>query len=280
MPHNTRPEPLPRKPDPKSERPRKRKRVTIIAAFQCRDGLLMCADSEQTIASETKSQTRKIHLFKTAPYTVAIGGAGDGSLIDYIQYELQQRVALKPPAWDTVDSWLQAFCVEMWDACMGPYRGFNYNHVPEEPSFLIGLQTQGEYRVYKWEHRIIYPVPNWTPASIGAGIIQSETLLNELQFGLPLMASQMFLFAVRMMLKVKQLVQGCGGKTEMVLLRTDGGLTVISTKKIDEVEELVEQMDTFFVDQILHFISGGERITREGDLKEECSSLWFFRHLS
>src|SRR6185369_5277601 len=123
MPHNLRREPLPRKPDPEPARLRKRKRVTIIAAFQCRDGLLMCADSEQGIGDQIKSQTRKIRLFKASRYSVGIGGSGDGSLIDYIQYELRQRIALERPEWKSVDSWLRAFSVDMWRTCIGPYRG-------------------------------------------------------------------------------------------------------------------------------------------------------------
>jgi len=251
--------------------------VTIIAAFQCRDGLLMCADSEQSIGSEAKAQARKILLVKTPSYNVGIGGAGDSSSIEYIQNELRQRIALDRPTWDSVDSWLQRFAIEMWEACIGPYRGFDSRYAPEDLEFLIGLQAQGEYRLYKWQRRVVYQIVDRAPTSIGAGIIQSEMLLNELQFALPLTASEMCLLAVRMMLKVKQLVQGCGGKTEMILLRSDGGLTVLSTKVIESVEHLVEQVDTFFVDQVLQFISGVTQIDHADDLKDQADTIESYR---
>ena len=64
MLHNLRREPLPRKPDPKAKRPEKRKTcVTAIVGFQCQDALLMCADSEQSVGTDSKSQIRKIDSF-------------------------------------------------------------------------------------------------------------------------------------------------------------------------------------------------------------------------
>src|SRR5688572_4104412 len=100
MPHNLRHRPLPRKPDPEPARLRKRKRVTIIAAFQCSDGLLMCADSEQSVfGSDAKSQTQKIDAFKSAYASVAIGGSGDSGVIQYVQYEFMQRIARDRPKW-------------------------------------------------------------------------------------------------------------------------------------------------------------------------------------
>lgn len=85
MLHNLRHRPLPRKPEPKVKRPEKRKkRVTVIAGFQCTDALLMCADSEQSIGSDSKSQTRKIGCFTTGGIGAAIGGAGDSDFIEYV----------------------------------------------------------------------------------------------------------------------------------------------------------------------------------------------------
>ena len=45
MLHNLRHRPLPRKPHPKSTRPGKRKCVTLIAAFRCDGGVVICADT-------------------------------------------------------------------------------------------------------------------------------------------------------------------------------------------------------------------------------------------
>lgn len=69
-------------------------------------------------------------------------------------------------------------------------------------------------------------------------------MLDELQqFYLP--ARQMLLYAVRAMLRVKQLVHGCRGKTEAVLLLNDGLIMRPATIQIDAIEYLVEQMDHF-----------------------------------
>jgi hypothetical protein len=89
---------------------------------------------------------------------------------------------------------------------------------------------------------------------------------------------QMLLYAVRVMLRVKQLAQGCGGKTEAVILLKDGVMTMRpGTIKIDRIEYLVEAMDRFLLDRCVSFISGqtGEHgtLSEQDDLAEQAESL-------
>src|SRR5439155_9674096 len=80
-------------PKPKPLRLHRRKRVTIIAGFQCTDGTMLCADSEQTSTTYTKSQIRKTRLFHVMGTNLAIGGAGDGSLVDYAVQDLVKHLS-------------------------------------------------------------------------------------------------------------------------------------------------------------------------------------------
>lgn len=273
MLHNKRHGPLPRKP--KITRPEKRKRVTIIAGFQCEDALLICADSEQSIGTDSKSQTRKIESFMSRGPGVAIGGAGDGDLIEYVQYELKQRLDRDSPQPDDAEAWLRSFVKDIWNTCIKPYRGFATELVPDA-SFLIGFQMRGGYRLYKWERNTVWLVPRNTHTSIGIGVIQSEPLLAELQqFYLP--AHQMLLYAVRAMLRVKQLVQGCGGKTEAVLLLNDGLIMQPATMQIDAIEYLVEQMDHFLLEHFAGFIAGHTRTDDQEYLNEQVELLKRFK---
>src|SRR6187397_917372 len=86
MPHNLRREPLPRTPNPKITRPRKRKRVTLIAAFQCDTGVVLCADSQETVDIPERGSYRvnvnKLEQRDAGKYEVIVGGAGDGALVD------------------------------------------------------------------------------------------------------------------------------------------------------------------------------------------------------
>lgn len=260
----------------KPQRLGKRKRVTIIASFQCTDGLLMCADSEQATTSESKSQMRKIQKFNLPPHGyVAVGGAGDdGNIIDYIQYELFKKLGSNCPQWEEADSWLQGFATDMWNTCIRPYRGFAYQLVPSI-SFLIGLQMHGSYRLYKWERNFVYEIPRNQHASIGIGIAQSESLLNDLQFTFP--AKQMLFYAVRMMLRVKQLVQGCGGKTEVIFLGNDGIVVIPATTNIDAIEYLAEEADNFLIEKVLQFVCSPAKPDEDAELKQQLDDLRRFK---
>jgi hypothetical protein len=51
--------------------------VTIAVGFQCREGIVLCADSQETISGYIKLDQRKVRLQLSAPNrAVAIEGAG------------------------------------------------------------------------------------------------------------------------------------------------------------------------------------------------------------
>lgn len=276
MLHNLRHEPPSHKPRPKPSRLGKRKRVTIIAAFQCSDGLLMCADSEQTISVESKSQTRKIFASRYDFGSVAIGGAGDASLIEYVQQRLHRDLTFNPPTLATFESSLVTYADDVFDKQIRPYATFPSNYIPEF-ELLIGLQMNGEYRLYRWERNFVYHVPSGH-TSIGIGTLQSESLMGNQQL-LWLPANQMLFSALRMMLRVKQLVQGCGGKTEVLCLSNDGSLISLPTRYIDAIEHLVDEVDMALFLGPLAFVAG-HRWNDEGEeveLKAEADSLKRFK---
>lgn len=138
--------------------------MTVIAGFQYLDALPMCADSEQSMSRDSKSQTRKIESFNLGGAGVAIGGEGDGDLIEYVQHELKQRFDQDPPKPNEADAWMQLFATDIWNACIKPYRGFAVDLVPDA-SFLVGVQMQGGHNLYKWERNTAWPIPKNTHTS-------------------------------------------------------------------------------------------------------------------
>jgi hypothetical protein len=68
--------------------------VTLIAAFRTKEGVAICADSQETVTNERGHEYRKT-VQKIAPiavgqYQIAIAGSGDGELIDAF-VELAER---------------------------------------------------------------------------------------------------------------------------------------------------------------------------------------------
>lgn len=109
MPHNLRHEPRPRKPYPKSTRLGKWKDVTLIAAFKCSDGVVVCADSQETLGLPLPSDDYagyRVNVDKIEPrqighYEVTIGGAGHGPLVEGFTEALADQIETWP---DSLDS--------------------------------------------------------------------------------------------------------------------------------------------------------------------------------
>ncbi|HKR10918.1 MAG TPA: hypothetical protein VJT15_02580 [Pyrinomonadaceae bacterium] len=249
--------------------------MTAIVGFQCSDALLMCADSEQSIGTDSKSQIRKIDSFAIGGAGVAIGGAGDMDLIEYVKHQLEQGLRREIPTPENADAWMESFAKNIWKTVIRPCRGLPPEHIPGA-DFLIGLQLQGEPTLYKWERNLIHPLPRVSHTSIGSGRVQSEALLADLD-SLYLPAHQMLLYAVRVMLRVKQLVQGCGGITEAVLLLNDGLIMRPATRQIGNIENLAESMDRTLLNRGVSLIAGAVHTDVQTDLDELTDTLKRFR---
>jgi hypothetical protein len=235
--------------------------VTIIAGFQCTDGILMCSDTERSLSADSKSQVNKVPHFQLGKLTTAIGGSGDGPLIDYVTQDLVRHLAKESYDWKTIEAGLNSYAQETFSKHIRPYAGLPRDFIPDV-SFLIAIGMEGQARLFKWERNFAYVVPLMRHMSIGIGVLQSEQLLSEIQFYYPY--RRMLFFAVRMMQQVKQLVQGCGGKTEAVFLATNGELVIQpGIFVIDEIEHITLMVDEFFTNHALSFIANTSSLDKK-----------------
>jgi hypothetical protein len=86
---------------PKSKRVRD---VTLIAAFRCNDGLVICADSQETLDlplpdrgyAEYRVSVDKIEPLTLGHYDAVIGGAGHAALVDGFTETLTDEIATWP----------------------------------------------------------------------------------------------------------------------------------------------------------------------------------------
>src|SRR5947209_3089342 len=84
----------------KSTRPRRRRRVTLIAAFRCYEGAVLCADGQEPVDVPGYGQYRvrvnKLEAQQTGDYELVVGGSGDGDLVDAFTPTLTEAVAQWP----------------------------------------------------------------------------------------------------------------------------------------------------------------------------------------
>src|ERR1700730_13748199 len=191
----------------------RRKAVTIVAAFQCADGILMCADTEETISDVAECECDELRCFRICKNGFALcGGAGYSSLIELVWHRLHQDMFNHVYDWSEIEGVLNRHAMEIFDEHIGPYAHFPEHLIPTL-EMLIAVQMEGKIQLYKWELNFVRPIPSGTHDAIGKGVLQASALIRENRFSFP--SYDMLYFAVRIMDRVKKTVPGCGGKTEI-----------------------------------------------------------------
>ena len=85
--------PLPIIPQPKPKRLLSRKpRMTFIAGFNCRDGIVLCADQLETDGVTRRYRCKLEGIEMNNAWAVSWAGAGDAHLIDKFTDKLKQAL--------------------------------------------------------------------------------------------------------------------------------------------------------------------------------------------
>jgi hypothetical protein len=220
------------------------------------DGLLLCADTEEAMGADSKSQVHKIPVAHINDGKIAIGGAGRAPLIEFINQDLPKSLSVELASRSDVEIILNEYAQKIFRRHIKPFIGI---YAEPQVAFLIGLVHhnvlgQNVCSLYKWEDNFVYSIPPYTHTSIGIGTLQSTQLINQIHFFSSY--ETMMFFAIRTMLRVKQTVQGCGGRTESVFLDSGNDLIIrpgaIATA---EIEHLVEISDEVVMDRVFSSIA-------------------------
>jgi hypothetical protein len=88
--------PIAKGKNPQSTR---RRRMTLIAAFRTKEGVAICADTQETVG-DYRVTVKKIAPISVAGYQIVIAGSGDADPIEGVIELIQRRFALEtePPS--------------------------------------------------------------------------------------------------------------------------------------------------------------------------------------
>jgi 20S proteasome alpha/beta subunit len=194
-----------RKIFPKREAETGREAVTIAAGFRCRDGIVLCADSEITLGQGGKTYQAKMFPInvKADAYLVY---AGVTAFVREFVYELKKAVMNQ-----TGDALL--------NTAGNIYKDFHRQHYTNAPkaertyAHILLTAHQGK-RVLLWcgQGRHWYPVEDYQP--IGIGTEHAETLIKAI-YSKDISVSEAAYGAAYMLRKTKQFVGGCGGDSRV-----------------------------------------------------------------
>ncbi len=224
------PKPIPRRPRPYPERlEEKEPPMTIAAGFVCRDGIVICADSEVTNDLDKYEESKIFTMASVTGPTVVFAGSGWTDFIKMTVSKIKIQGQFAKTA-DEIEEIIE-------DVVMKVHRN-HIRHYPSDPkpfiSLLIGIKDGGDLRLLQTSGTSIRPVT--VSAFLGAG----ETLGHYLSRGLspereP--ADKAALLAVQILEQVKSSVPGCGGKfSEVTILPEQGRLRRIPPSQLLDIE--------------------------------------------
>ncbi len=218
--------------------------MTAIAAFQCSDGVVMAADTEETYQDE-KAYTFKLFPVEREGKRLCVAGAGLGYLIDYAKDEIISALDSGINNAVAFEKRLREIMRELYQ------RDFALFPVDQESDrriqLLVGVQFTEEQKASSWLRPSVFECQSnlvtvlTNPAQrgriLGAGELLKETALQFSNWGLDVeLAERVCLYV---MYEAKRRLAGVGGKTHIFTMRSDGRFGYYRGKHIGEEEAVL-----------------------------------------
>jgi 20S proteasome alpha/beta subunit len=221
--------------------------MTIAAGFVCMDGIVLCADTQETITGYTKNSTEKIRQMADQGLCVAITGAGETELIETVGERIQHALFCEysPKEMRMTEQVRDIIQQEMSSAFrryIAPYAAFPRDDRPG-CDLLIVVTVKNEVNNYE----CLFKASGTTVRQIefggdcvGTGVILAKSLMERFCDSFADL-DELVLAMCYVMSQTKKWVDGCGGNTDLVVssYKRDifGG---VSSRDIEALEKQFE----------------------------------------
>jgi len=226
----------------------KRKAVTIAAGYYFNGGIILCADTQETVGiAKTWSPklivepNENIGKDSRDDLMIAVAGSGDGPMIDKLVERAWKDVKDAPTFEDA--------CIRMELSIEATYEHygkiFQAGYVPSA-QLVYGVKMQGQSKLFGAEGPIVNEKRGY--ASVGAGYYMADFLASRMhQRFLP--GPQVLLLAAYTIFQCKEHVDGCGGDTHIAVLhdtgrciRLDPWRTDFWTDQLNRVDQIISTL--------------------------------------
>ena len=245
--------------------------MTIAAAIPCKDGLVLCADTEETITDDQKRKASKIQVVvhmseakksvqATAKITdtlreeawswrgdwvVGIAGAGHSDWIEAFIQGMSESVLRK---FHVRRMRLEKLRMLSTEYAKDYFEKYIKNYA-EDPSrrpqahMLIAAQSKTNNAIFRIDDNLVlYDEWNQRCVAVGKGAPNFQYLANRLiEYGTMKQAASA---AVYILHRVKSEVPGCGGNSHVVMIGRNGSIQTLSARRIMQLELHQAELET------------------------------------
>src|SRR6185437_587764 len=207
--------------------------VTIALGFRCSDGIVLCADQQMTVQGWHKFRETKMYAIagiEAPSYTVMLTYAGS----PHAMKALHQKMAsvTEQSYFDSVDSvkaLLEGFLSEMQTEA-------------ESTEFLFGFCREGgSFGLLQTNACSVYQVNGYT--NIGVGDSSLVRFLSKLLVSNSMKCFPAVFIGDYIIKQAKEFVDGCGGPTDIYILRGNGKFAPAGPRAIAKSSEAAEAIE-------------------------------------
>jgi hypothetical protein len=223
-------------PKPPCQRLGRPRRMTIAAGYVCESGIVLCADTQETVIGYTKTDTDKLIAFQCPAINLIFAGAGNAVQIEETEHEIAAAVIEKAPSGpgelrDVIRGILQKlFSKEHYPKASGP-----------EVDLLMAIQYKDNAELLRIADCSIAPVRK--TAAVGSGIVLALQLLQR-HYDRNVQVSEAAIICIYVLHHVKKWVDGCGGNTEVALIpKTTGTTAFMPSSEVEKFERYSRAYD-------------------------------------
>lgn len=211
--------------------------MTIAIGFRCSDGVVLAADTQLTYRDSHKLYDSKMHPHQTEEHNVTFTFAGDYTLWRSFNEKFEQTLPMLPRP---------LTITRIKDAIETVLSFFNtLDTNPNELNLLCGIALpDGNFTLCKTQGQTIHEVSGYEYVGVGDSsllrflgplLTQPPPVAPMGQFGF--IVRQAVMIATYLVLKAKTNIDGCGGDTDVWVVRSDGNLRVVGASEIYGIEQ-------------------------------------------
>jgi 20S proteasome alpha/beta subunit len=232
-------------PKPKIERlPKGRKALTIVAGFRCHEGIVLCADTQETVGASKRNipklrfePNHRSHI-GVDPDKLAVCFCGAGSNGVFMD-EMIER------AWDASyeAASLDEACNSIKTAIKDYYKEsgaiYQVGYCPEV-ELIYGVKMHGESRLFYSLGPAVVEKKNY--ATGGQGLYLADFIASR-SYNEYLDLKPCVILAAYILFETKENVEGCGGDSHIAILRNEGTSGQLNWHHIQVLSDFLRQAD-------------------------------------
>jgi 20S proteasome alpha/beta subunit len=220
----------------------KEKAVTIVAGFKCYQGIVLCADTQETASGLSKRNIPKLRFEPNGnPHegdtlAAAFCGASDnGPFIDKVIESAREDAQLTTS--------LDEACAEIEKSIKRLYKEFGHIYQSgfcPTADLIYGVKMHGSCRLFSAHGPIVNEKQTYD--SFGAGYYMADFLAGRMYHDY-LNLRQCAILAAYILFQAKENVEGCGGDSHIAVLRDKGVSGLADWQHVDAMTELLKWAD-------------------------------------